>query len=201
LVEVEHVCIPKCVQRGRIGDQLEVLFIYLHRLTFKSGESVRLTQRNRREAQGGESLPKVRPAPRPGRICLNCGEDLKGVKTYCKRCGEQISMQRMPDVARLGRVVAQAPVAQAKRSATQRINGLARYAWRSSGQPNWLTERYYVEKIRPVLPTLSGAAIAKALKVSRVYANHIRKGRLPHPRHWPALAKMAGQDLIAREAR
>lgn len=98
----------------------------------------------------------------------------------------------MPDVARLGRVAAQKPDAQAKRSATQRINGLARYAWNPSDQPSWLSEQFYLEKVQRVLPTLSGATIAKTLNVSRAYANHIRKGRMPHPRLWQLLAGLAG---------
>jgi hypothetical protein len=100
-----------------------------------------------------------------------------------------MSEERMPDVARLGRLAAQKPEAQAKRCATQRINGFARYAWKPSDQPSWLTEQFYVTKIQPALTSLSGAAIAKTLRVSRAYANHMRKGRLPHPRHWRTLAE------------
>lgn len=153
----------------------------------------RLTQQHRRETKGAAPLPKAKRGVRPERICRNCGDALKGDKILCKRCGDQKSMERMPDVARLGRMAAQEPDAQAKRSATQRINGLARYAWNPSDQPGWLTERFYLNRIQPRLASLSGTAIAKTLNVSRAYANHIRKGRLPHPRHWVGLAKLVLQ--------
>lgn len=162
----------------------------------RSGRSslpARLTQRHRRVAQGATPLPNVKPAPRPNRVCRICGDDLKGYKNYCKRCGEQNSMERMADVARLGRVTAQGPDAQAKRSATQKINARARYDWKPSDQPNWLTERFFVREIHPRLAAISGSAIAKVLNVSRVYANEIRKGRVPHPRHWKALAVLTGR--------
>ena len=68
----------------------------------------------------------------------------------------------------------------------------ARWDWKPSDQPSWLTKRFYLEKIQPLLASLSGTAIAKALNVSRAYANEIRKGRLPHPRHWKALAVLSG---------
>lgn len=158
----------------------------------RSGVPARLTQQHRREVKGAAPLPKVKRTPRPSKICLNCGAELRSDKTHCKRCSQHMSEERMPDVARLGRLAAQKPEAQAKRSATQRINGLARYAWKPSEQPNWLTEQFYVTTIQPVLASLSGAAIAKTLRVSRAYANHIRKGRLPHPRHWRALARLVG---------
>ena len=158
----------------------------------RSRVPARLTQQRRREVRGAAPLPKAKRGVGPDRVCLNCGDDIGGDKTYCKQCGEQISTERMPDVARLGRVAAQEPSAQVKRSATQRINGLARYAWKPSDQPSWLTERFYLEKIQPILASLSGAAIAKTLSVSRVYANHIRKGRLPHPRRWKLLVELTG---------
>jgi CRISPR-associated endonuclease Cas1 len=158
----------------------------------RSGVPARLTQQRRREAKGVAPLAKAKRGVRPDRICRNCGDALRGDKLLCKRCGDQNSMERMPDVARLGRMAAHEPDSQAKRSATQRINGLARYAWKSSDQPSWLTECFYLEKIQPTLASVSGTTIAKTLKVSRAYANHIRKGRLPHPRHWQALVRLAG---------
>jgi CRISPR-associated endonuclease Cas1 len=157
----------------------------------RSRTPTRLTQLYRREVKSAAPLPKVERAPRPDRVCLNCGNDLKGDKTYCKRCGEQISTERMPSVARLGRVAAQKPAAQVKRSATQKINARARYDWKLSDQPTWLTEQFYWNQIQPRLASTSGTVIARTLNVSRVYANHIRKGRLPHPRHWQALANLA----------
>jgi len=133
-------------------------------------------------------------APRIGKICRDCGKGVGEYQTFCKTCGEQTSTERVPDLARLGRLAAQKPSARARRSATQRERALARYAWKPSDQPSWLTERFYMEKVQPVVSSISGSEIARALKVSRVYANLIRKGRLPHPRHWMKLSKMAQTD-------
>jgi CRISPR-associated endonuclease Cas1 len=159
----------------------------------RSGVPARLTQQHRREVKGAAPLPKVKRTPRPSKICLNCGAELRSDKTHCKRCSQHMSEERMPDVARLGRVAAQKPEARAKRSATQRINGLARYSWKASDQPSWLTERFFCQKVQPVLPSLRGTAIANALSVSRAYANELRKGRLPHPRHWHALVDLINE--------
>lgn len=158
----------------------------------RSSVPTRLTQRNRREVKGSAPISKVKSAPRPNRICRNCGENLKKGRFYCKPCSEQLTKTRMPEVARLGRVAAQQPIAQTKRSATQRINNLARHAWKASDQAGGLTEVFFVKEIQPRLAAFSGTAIMNALNVCRAYANQIKKGRVPHPRHWRALAELAG---------
>jgi hypothetical protein len=53
-------------------------------------------------------------------------------------------------------------------------------------------EKKYNEKIRPRLAEFPVSAISAALGVSRPHATDIRAGRrIPHPRHWLALAKLA----------
>jgi hypothetical protein len=94
--------------------------------------------------------------------------------------------ERITKAAFLGRVAAQGPEATAKRAATQRINTQAAWDWNPSEQPAWLSKRYYTEKIQPVLASTPSTAIANLLNVSFSYANHIRKGRIPHPRRWLA---------------
>lgn len=160
----------------------------------RSSVPARLTQQRRREAKGAAPLPSLKRGIRPDRICRNCGKGVGEYQTYCRDCGGEISRERMPDVARLGRVAAQKPEAPAKRSAIQKVRARARYDWKPSDQPSWLTEQFYRERIQPVLVSLSGTAIAKALNISRVYANHIRKGRMPHPRHWKSLSVLAKKE-------
>lgn len=48
---------------------------------------------------------------------------------------------------------------------------------------------------------LPSSVVVKALGVSRAYANEIRKGRLPHPRHWLALAGLFGNMMIPVQSR
>jgi hypothetical protein len=98
----------------------------------------------------------------------------------------------MIEVARLGRIVTLLPEAQAKRSATQKVNTQAVWDWNPSDHPKWLTSDAYSAQIQPRLVSLSCSLVGKRLGVSVGYADQIRKGRVPHPRLWQALAKIAG---------
>ena len=98
----------------------------------------------------------------------------------------------MLDAARIGRQTANSPEARLKRAHTQRKNALAQHAWKSSDQPAWLTDTFYLEKVQPVLAAMSASDIARRISVSRWYAGRIREGYRPHPRHWGALAELVG---------
>lgn len=150
----------------------------------------RLTQRNRREAQGGVPLAQTKPALPPTRVCRSCGKKIDKLSNTCRQCVPQL--ERIKDVARMGRAAAHSPEAEAKRAATQKINARAVWDWDASDQPDWLTQRFYKHKIQPVLASTPVTLIIKHLKVSVGYADQIRKGRVPHPRHWKALAELAG---------
>ena len=68
--------------------------------------------------------------------------------------------------------------------------------WNPSELPGWLNEKTYRSKILPHLSKFTVKAIRLALNVSHPYATSIRRGdRLPHPRHWMVLAKLAGVML------
>jgi hypothetical protein len=64
--------------------------------------------------------------------------------------------------------------------------------WALSSKPAWPTARIYAEKIQPLLAGLPNSAIVSQIGVSRWYAGRIRRGYCPHPRHWQALAGLAG---------
>jgi CRISPR-associated endonuclease Cas1 len=84
------------------------------------------------------------------------------------------------------------PVAQSRRSESQRRQAAALKSWKPSDNPEWLKEKAYREKIQPRLVEISSPTIASALAVSEPYALRIRTGQLvPHPRHWVALARLA----------
>jgi hypothetical protein len=69
----------------------------------------------------------------------------------------------------------------------------AQRAWLSAPKSDWLTEDTYVQKIQPQLGAVTIATISTTLGVSESYAADIRAGRhRPHPRHWQALANLAG---------
>jgi hypothetical protein len=68
-----------------------------------------------------------------------------------------------------------------------------RKAWKPSDLPDWLSENVYREKIQPLLKAVAISSISSALNISEPYAPDIRAGkRLPHPRHWLALAQLVG---------
>lgn len=149
----------------------------------------RLTQRHRREVKGADPLPAPTPTVQPANVCRTCGKELnRRSSRFCVQCGEAESVERMATVARLGRAASHSPDSEAKRSATQKINTQAAWDWDPTSNPNWLTSAFYSANIRPRLRLLSSSAIVKSLGVSRAYANEIRKGRLPHPRHWRPLS-------------
>jgi CRISPR-associated protein Cas1 len=150
----------------------------------------RLTQRHRREVKGADPLPKAKAPVQPINICRSCGAQLAGRSKQCGICWQADSVQHMQNVARIGRETSHAPESQAKRSATQTINTQAAWDWDPSTQPSWLTPDFYSKRIQPILPSVSRLALVKALGVSPGYANEIRKGRLPHPRHWMVLARI-----------
>ena len=50
------------------------------------------------------------------------------------------------------------------RAATMRRQEAAKQAWKSSDLPEWLTEKFYGEKIQPRLATLTVSAIASAFE-------------------------------------
>jgi CRISPR-associated endonuclease Cas1 len=154
--------------------------------------ATRLTQGHRRLAKGSVPLP-VNPAPRPEHVCRFCGIPIAAGKIYCVKCAPDYSRDQLRELAKKGRAVAQSPEAQARRSATKRRHDLAKHSWSASDLPTWLTAETYQRKIQPRLAGVTGAAIASALGVSQSYAADIRAGgRLPHPRHWEALAVLAG---------
>jgi hypothetical protein len=99
----------------------------------------------------------------------------------------------MVEFAKMGRVAAHAAGPQARLAETQRRHALARWSWEPSSLPGWLNEEVYANKIQPLLRDMANPVIMSALGISVTYAVAIRKGRrLPHPRHWEALEKLAG---------
>ena len=152
----------------------------------------RLTQRHKREAKGAGPLPPPVPPVRRENLCRGCGKTIRHQFTHCRSCATGGWSKHMVDVARVGRLTANSPKAQAKRRSTQRLNHEARRAWNPASQPEWLTEKFYSERICPLLAQASRNAIARTLNVSRVYAARIQRGERPHPRHWQALAKLVG---------
>lgn len=150
----------------------------------------RLTQRNKREVKGGNPLPVANSSFTPKRLCRDCGREIAYRASHCRSCVKGIVSAHITEAAQAGRIAAQSASAQIKRAATQKSNARARYDWNPSDQPDWLTANFYSKEIQPKLATVSASLIAKQLEVSYSYADEIRKGRTPHPRHWKTLVEL-----------
>ena len=93
---------------------------------------------------------------------------------------------------------AQRPESLAKRSAMQRTHKQAIQNWKPSDLPYWLTRDVYVERVQPALASVAKSRIRSALGVSEPYSSAIQAGkRVPHPRHWQALAQIVGVSAVA----
>jgi len=157
----------------------------------------RLTQQHRREAKGKFWTPSVKFS-KSDHLCRGCGKKILEGSIHCGQCAVSSATERFVNVARIGRQTANSSEAQLKRANTRRQNALAQHAWKSSDQPAWLTERFYAERIQPLLASLSASAIARHISVSRWYAGRIREGYRPHPRHWRVLAELANVSTGGR---
>jgi CRISPR-associated endonuclease Cas1 len=151
-----------------------------------------LTQRRRSESRGRKFNLDTTPATRPGNVCAGCGVSTSGGQN-CTKCGREVSREKLIELAKVGRRTALSTKSRKKHSETQRRHRAAQREWLTSSKPDWLTENAYDEKIQPRLASVTISTIASRLGVSEVYAADIRAGRhRPHPRHWEALAKLAG---------
>ncbi len=154
--------------------------------------TTRLTHANKRRAKG-LALPHPTPAPKPENVCLGCGKPVGGASTRCASCAVEISRDRLLEAARQGRIASKSPESRARVAATQHRQQTARWSWRPASQPAWLTDETYTKQVQPRLVSATISEIASAIGVSIPYASGIRNGRrLPHPRHWKALAQLIG---------
>ena len=149
--------------------------------------ATRLTEAHKREAKGAPS-PKIE-VPKPDTLCRGCGNQIPRGKRYCQKCALPITRCNFD----AGRKAAHSAKSLAKRSATQRLHRQAIHKWRRSDLPAWLTREVYVKQIQPALATAPKARIRSMLGVSEPYSIYIQTGqRIPHPRHWLALAQLVG---------
>jgi hypothetical protein len=159
----------------------------------KRRPATRLTQGHRRQAKGYDPALRKQPAPKPPAVCRICGGSATNGATLCPGCTAEKRKERFVEVAKLGRIATHSPKAEALRSRRRRRHAAALKAWKPSDKPDWLDEKIYKVEIKPRLTKFPVSAISSALGVSGPYATDIRAGkRRPHPRHWLALAKLAG---------
>ena len=126
------------------------------------------------------------------RLTQNRKREAKGIPTT-SRIAPAVLRENPFAVPKPVRLKAHDPIAQARRADTQRRQAAALKAWKPSDKPGWLDEKTYREKIQPRIVGIAIPTIVSALAVSQPHATNIRAGRCkPHPRHWLALARLAG---------
>jgi CRISPR-associated endonuclease Cas1 len=149
--------------------------------------ATRLTQRSKREIKNAV-MPTV-VHPRPEHVCGNCAAKIPRGKKECLKCWKRKSVKEF----NAGRRLAQSPEAIAKRADTMRKHRNKIREWKPSDLPAWLTRDVYVSQVQPALAKVVKSRICFALGVSEPYASYIQTGKcVPHPRHWHALAAIAG---------
>jgi len=80
----------------------------------------------------------------------------------------------------------------AKRSVTMQAHKAAIDNWNPSDLPLGLDRDAYLNRIVPGLAHVTLSRISSTLGISEPYARWIKNGkRICHPRHWPALARLA----------
>ncbi len=156
-----------------------------------------LTQERRRNVKGA-MIPSAAPAPRVEKMCRICGKNVRPGRTHCEGCAVIFAREQLIRSAEAGRIAGQSAAAQARRSAAQSRLAASIKAWDPTSQPDWLTEDFYRTKIVPLLTSVTRAEVVSAIGVSIPYAADVRNGkRMPHPRHWVALANLVGVPSIS----
>ena len=156
-----------------------------------SAPPTRLTQQRRTEAKGKVWIASVEP-PKTDHLCRGCGKTIADGRTHCSKCAIGGAAERLVSAAKDGRMAARSPEARAKHVDSRRRHARACSAWDPSSKPAWLTSEVFSKQIQPLLANIQNSAIRSRIGVSRWYAGKIRQGYRPHPRHWQALAKLAG---------
>ena len=134
-------------------------------------------------------LPQARPR------CPLCGSAVTTGSVYCAKCVPDVNRENLLRQAKLGQIATHSVMAEARRSRTQakQAEGLRR--WNPSDLPSWLDEEFYRREILPRLSNFTVKKIQQAIDVSHPYATLIKHGeKIPHPRHWLPLAKLAAID-------
>jgi CRISPR-associated endonuclease Cas1 len=151
------------------------------------------------------SLPDA-PMPEPIRSCRECGRMLNRRQTdFCSRTCT-LSWERAHD--NFGSLINRAggnrrshsPEAEAKRVAAMRSTMLARLEFeRSFPAPLRVAARaWYLVDVQPKLADIEPATLRRATGLSPRWAALVRSGTaIPHPRHFPAIARTVGVKLPA----
>lgn len=148
----------------------------------------------------------------PARVCRDCGGALPEVadrnpRSYCTACLARRRAEQVPALYRQALSQAETfakltgvrpthtPEATTRRQAANSSHRAEQRAWEANHggeqhDPNWFRSH-----VLPGLAEISLPKIAQATGISISTASKIRAGRrVPHPRHWEALAILARRE-------
>jgi CRISPR-associated endonuclease Cas1 len=176
---------------------------------------VRVTARLRPIPEPLPSLPTPGRAYKPAlahevmpRACHECGRALVPSKSqphtaarrkFCSgSCAAvyRAEMRRMVPLEERSDEIAAIRSIEAARSDKLRRHAEGRIAWDGSrAGDETVLRRWYVAEVAPRLGGVARTEIVRAIGVSRVYARDIARGKVPHPRHFGALAALGGVEM------
>jgi hypothetical protein len=162
-----------------------------------------LTGRNRSRQRGQKldadrNLSSELALPLPRR-CKECGVAITHQRrTLCDSCLTLMPAKASAKgaiVLRQLRAIGEDPrsraSARSKRSVAATRQAVEIAAWKEKNAVRPSKEIFTVQ-ILPALRTLRSATIASATGLSKIMCARVRRGEIvPHPRHWPALRKLA----------
>jgi hypothetical protein len=134
----------------------------------------------------------LRDDPVP-RACFECGRALaRKQRRFCSPACTAAFSTASGRLAVMGILLSED--ARRRRSETLRGANAALREWAADNTADRdVLDRWYLAVIEPRLTSVRTADIRRSLAVSQKYATLIKQGRrTPHPRHFPALAKLAG---------
>jgi CRISPR-associated endonuclease Cas1 len=177
-----------CMWRNAVAPHVERAVKLLW--TRKGSPPTPLTRNNKRKYVSGVDAQAESRAAWIQAPCRICGNPVTPGSEYCASCAVVALRKNLAEASERGRIAT-----QALRSGTQRRQAAALKEWNPSDNPEWLTEKFYRDKIVSRLQAVAVQTIVSALAVSNPYAANIRSGKtIPHPRHWLALANLAQQE-------
>jgi hypothetical protein len=144
------------------------------------------------------------------RACHECGRALVPSRSqphtaarrkFCSGCCAAVyraEMRKLVPLEGRGAEIAAIRSIETARSDKLRRHAEGRLAWDSGSTGDEPALRqWYAAEVAPRLANVARTQIVKAIRVSRVYARHISQGKVPHPRHFGALAQLAGAEMPA----
>jgi hypothetical protein len=148
--------------------------------------------------KAGRLVVNVPAIPKTQNRCPVCGATVTTGSQYCANCVPLVNRENLLEQAKLGRIATHSAVSEALRATTHMKQAEALRKWNPSELPKWLDEDFYRREILPRLSEFTVKVIRLAIDVSHPYATLIKRGeRIPHPRHWLTLAKLA--DVIGKD--